>query len=162
MNTSSTTEELEVAICSTLSSDIALFEKISSSTYRLRVNYSSKDGDCHSDTEESGTVDDQHESCICSGSENSECESEIPKNRKSKNINHNKSRNSVILVNGEIDESHPGEPWLLGLMEGEYSDLSVEEKLNALVALIDLLSAGCSIRMEVMLSPFEFIILLLY
>ncbi|KAK4747325.1 hypothetical protein SAY87_026362 [Trapa incisa] len=146
-NTSSTTEELEVAIFSTLSSDIALFEKIASSTYRLRVNYSLKDGDDNSDTEESGTVDDLHESGMCSSSENSEYESEILSNRKYKHINGTKS-SSMNLFNSEIDESHPGEPWLLGLVEGEYSDLSIEEKLNALVALIDLLSAGCSIRME--------------
>ncbi|OWM73841.1 hypothetical protein CDL15_Pgr018901 [Punica granatum] len=150
LNISSTTEELENSICSSLSSDIALFEKISSSTYRLRVNFGSKDdGDCHSDTEDSGTIDDQHdESGLCSSGNNSECESESPSYRKSKHMNHYKRRNSMLFVNGEIDESNPGEPWLLGLMEGEYSDLSIEEKLNALEALIDLLRAGSSIRME--------------
>ncbi|KAK4775271.1 hypothetical protein SAY86_010206 [Trapa natans] len=148
LNTNNTTEELEVAIFSTLSSDIALFEKIASSTYRLRVNYSLKDGDYDTDREESGTVDDQHESGMCSSSENSECESEIPSNRKSKHNSDTKSRVSMSLFNGEIDESHPGEPWLLGLVEAEYSDLNIEEKLNALVALIDLLCDGCSIRME--------------
>lgn len=45
-----------------------------------------------------------------------------------------------------IDESHPGEPWVQGLMEGEYSDLSVEERLNALVALIGVANEGNSIR----------------
>ncbi|KDP45175.1 hypothetical protein JCGZ_15040 [Jatropha curcas] len=54
----------------------------------------------------------------------------------------------MLTVHNEIDESQPGEVWLLGLMEGEYSDLSIEEKLNALVALIDLLSAGSSVRVE--------------
>ncbi|XP_010260331.1 PREDICTED: homeobox-DDT domain protein RLT2 isoform X2 [Nelumbo nucifera] len=46
----------------------------------------------------------------------------------------------------EIDESNLGEPWVQGLMEGEYSDLSVEERLNALVALIGVAIEGNSIR----------------
>uniref|UniRef100_A0A5B7A597 Homeobox-DDT domain protein RLT2 n=1 Tax=Davidia involucrata TaxID=16924 RepID=A0A5B7A597_DAVIN len=45
-----------------------------------------------------------------------------------------------------IDESNSGEPWVQGLMEGEYSDLSVEERLNALVALIGVANEGNSIR----------------
>ncbi|KAJ7965739.1 Homeobox-DDT domain protein RLT3 [Quillaja saponaria] len=105
LNLASTTEELECLICSTLSSDISLFEKISSSAYRLRMGYIAKDmDDCHSDTDDSGSVDN------------------------------------------ELNNS--GEVWLLGLMEGEYSDLNIEEKLNALVALTDLLCAGSSIRMK--------------
>ncbi|XAR72605.1 hypothetical protein NMG60_11019310 [Bertholletia excelsa] len=55
------------------------------------------------------------------------------------------------VANGEqddavIDESSPGESWVQGLMEGEYSDLSVEERLNALVALIGVANEGNSIR----------------
>ncbi|KAF8409189.1 hypothetical protein HHK36_005263 [Tetracentron sinense] len=46
----------------------------------------------------------------------------------------------------EIDESNSGEPWVQGLVEGEYSDLSVEERLNALVALIGVAMEGNSIR----------------
>ncbi|XP_057955168.1 homeobox-DDT domain protein RLT2 isoform X3 [Malania oleifera] len=46
----------------------------------------------------------------------------------------------------DIDESNPGEPWVQGLTEGEYSDLSVEERLNALVALIGVAIEGNSIR----------------
>ncbi|KAH9321847.1 hypothetical protein KI387_016486, partial [Taxus chinensis] len=46
----------------------------------------------------------------------------------------------------EIDESHTGEPWVQGLMEGDYSDLSVEERLNALVALIGVANEGNTIR----------------
>ncbi|GFS34792.1 homeobox-1 [Actinidia rufa] len=45
-----------------------------------------------------------------------------------------------------IDESNSGEPWVQGLVEGEYSDLSVEERLNALVALIGVANEGNSIR----------------
>ncbi|KAJ4729740.1 Homeobox domain-containing protein/DDT domain-containing protein [Melia azedarach] len=46
----------------------------------------------------------------------------------------------------DIDESNLGEPWVQGLMEGEYSDLTVEERLNALVALIGVATEGNSIR----------------
>lgn len=46
----------------------------------------------------------------------------------------------------DIDESFPGEPWVQGLMEGEYSNLSVEERLNALVALIGVANEGNTIR----------------
>ncbi|KAL1335880.1 hypothetical protein HN51_030325 [Arachis hypogaea] len=48
--------------------------------------------------------------------------------------------------NMEIDESQSGESWVQGLAEGEYSDLSVEERLNALVALIGVANEGNSIR----------------
>ncbi|XP_054800756.1 homeobox-DDT domain protein RLT1 isoform X3 [Prosopis cineraria] len=49
--------------------------------------------------------------------------------------------------NMEIDESKSGESWVLGLTEGEYSDLSVEERLNALVALVGVANEGNSIRL---------------
>ncbi|XP_038708176.1 homeobox-DDT domain protein RLT2-like isoform X2 [Tripterygium wilfordii] len=45
-----------------------------------------------------------------------------------------------------IDDSSFGEPWVRGLMEGEYSSLCVEERLNALVALIGVALEGNSIR----------------
>ncbi|XP_039019972.1 homeobox-DDT domain protein RLT1-like isoform X1 [Hibiscus syriacus] len=48
--------------------------------------------------------------------------------------------------NIEIDESKFGESWIQGLSEGEYSHLSVEERLNALVALIGIANEGNSIR----------------
>jgi hypothetical protein len=46
----------------------------------------------------------------------------------------------------EIDESQVGEPWVQGLVEGEYADLSVEERLNALVALVTVVNEGNAIR----------------
>ncbi|OMO76376.1 hypothetical protein CCACVL1_15728 [Corchorus capsularis] len=48
--------------------------------------------------------------------------------------------------NIEIDESKSGESWIQGLSEGEYSHLSVEERLNALVTLIGIANEGNSIR----------------
>ncbi|KAF7803410.1 homeobox-DDT domain protein RLT1 [Senna tora] len=49
--------------------------------------------------------------------------------------------------NMEIDESKSGESWVQGLTEGEYSDLSVEERLNALVALVGVANEGNSTRL---------------
>ncbi|KAJ8532126.1 hypothetical protein K7X08_012049 [Anisodus acutangulus] len=46
-----------------------------------------------------------------------------------------------------IDESNAGQKWVQGLMEGEYSDLTVEERLHALVALIGVANEGNSIRL---------------
>ncbi|KAH7277937.1 hypothetical protein KP509_38G016400 [Ceratopteris richardii] len=54
---------------------------------------------------------------------------------------------SFSLKGDEIDESCTGEPWVQGLCEGEYSALSVEERLNALVALIEIVNEGNTIRM---------------
>lgn len=52
----------------------------------------------------------------------------------------------------EIDESNQGESWVQGLAEGDYCDLGVDERLNALVALIGVATEGNSIRaiLEVM------------
>ncbi|XP_038683362.1 homeobox-DDT domain protein RLT2-like isoform X2 [Tripterygium wilfordii] len=46
----------------------------------------------------------------------------------------------------DTDDSSFGEPWVQGLLEGEYSSLCVEERVNALVALIDVAIEGNSIR----------------
>ncbi|KAI3710229.1 hypothetical protein L2E82_40005 [Cichorium intybus] len=46
----------------------------------------------------------------------------------------------------EVDERKSGEPWVQGLTEGEYSDLCVEDRLNALVALIGIANEGNIIR----------------
>ncbi|XP_076925029.1 homeobox-DDT domain protein RLT3-like [Bidens hawaiensis] len=132
--TETETDKVEKLISSMLSSDITLFEKISSSKYRLRINSITKNSDDdESDLEDYGSVDDD------------------PKDIKDKDGQKNpaKNKDNKLPVISEIDESYSGEIWLLGLMEGEYSDLNIEEKLNALLlALVDLLRAGSSIRME--------------
>lgn len=46
-----------------------------------------------------------------------------------------------------IDENNAGQKWVQGLMEGEYSDLTVEERLHALVALIGIANEGNSVRL---------------
>ncbi|KAL5188937.1 Homeobox-DDT domain protein RLT3 [Glycine soja] len=148
LNLASTTEGLESLICSTLSSDITLFEKISSTAYRLRMSSVTKDGDeSDSDTEDSGSVDDEFNVAdTCSSGDDFESDSINSSKRKLKRANSHK--NNMLKVYTEIDESHPGEAWLLGLMESEYSDLNIEEKLNALASLTDLVSSGSSIRMK--------------
>ena len=75
LNLSSGIEELESLIGSTLSSDITLFEKISSSTYRVCINSSEKKvEESQSDTEDSGAVgDDLGDSGICSSDDDSGC-----------------------------------------------------------------------------------------
>lgn len=160
LNHASTTDELEVLISSVLSSDITLFEKIGSSTYRLRIKTVThgRESD-QSDLDDFGSVDDDSEngsrystsdnSEDGSSSDDSEFESRESSPSKLKHRNPHQSENDIIAIDTEIDESFPGEVWLLGLTEGEYFDLSIDEKLNALVALIDLLSAGSTVRLEV-------------
>ncbi|GMG98559.1 hypothetical protein Nepgr_000399 [Nepenthes gracilis] len=46
----------------------------------------------------------------------------------------------------DIDENCLGDPWVQGLAEEDYSNLSVEERLNALAALIGVAIEGNSIR----------------
>lgn len=45
-----------------------------------------------------------------------------------------------------IDDGNYGELWVQGLIEGEYCDLSIEERLNALVALVGVANEGNSVR----------------
>lgn len=148
LHLTNTTEELEYLICSTLSSDITLFEKISSSAYRLRSNPLTSKGerDHQSDSEDSRSVDVSCGDSIFSN------ESELDSARTSFSIiNHrqgSRKKHSKVVDDTEIDESNPGELWVLALMEGEYSELSLEEKLTTLVALADLTSAGSSIRVD--------------
>ncbi|RWW20761.1 hypothetical protein GW17_00015109 [Ensete ventricosum] len=147
----STTEELEKFIYSTLSSDITLFEKIGPSAYRLRVDPQIKGkGDSHSDTEDSGSVDDDSENDNASGSSDDceEMESTIHDRRIIKYNSLHKKTSKRITEYTEIDESYSGEAWMQGLMEGEYSTLSIEEKMDAIVALVDLVGGCSSLRME--------------
>lgn len=152
LNLASTTDELELLISSTLSSDVTLFEKISPSSYRLRLPSMRKEAaEVQSDSEDSGSVeDDAKDSDAYSSSDDNVCDSVLDLVDPNKLVQRNirKMKNKVLALCTEIDESHPGEAWLLGLMEGEYSHLSISEKLSSLVALVDLLNSGSSIRKE--------------
>ncbi|KAH9619695.1 hypothetical protein KSS87_015764 [Heliosperma pusillum] len=150
-------DELEDSICSILAGDITLFEKISLSTYRLRLSsVLQKDEDGQSDAEGCGSICDDYRDDNVMGVNYSECDSGNSTSRLSSAL-HIDEENALIVCS-EIDESHPGESWMLGLLEGEYCDLNIEEKLDALLALIDLLSAGSSFRMKGLLG-FEVIVL---
>lgn len=142
LNLAATAIQLEDLISSTLSSDITLFEKISSSGYRLRINPSSLESEISFSDSEGDDAE------VISGyiRDNSDCESrELVRAESERRYHQFENKNGLSTVNTEIDESYAGEAWLLGLMEGEYSDLGIEEKLNALVALVDLLTAASSI-----------------
>ena len=149
LNLAGTTEELELLIYSTLSSDITLYEKISSSSYCLRItSHINEAENFQSDTDDSGSIDDDSkDNRKYSSNNDSDSDSRTPNLGKLNYMNHHKQRKGMLTIYTEIDETYPGEVWLLGLMEGEYSDLSIEEKLNALMALVDLVSGGSSIRM---------------
>lgn len=149
LNLAATTIQLEDLISSTLSSDITLFEKISSSGYRLRINPSSQESEISFSDSEGDDAE------VISGyiRDNSDCESrELVRAESEWRYHQLENRKSLSTVNTEIDESYSGEAWLLGLMEGEYSDLGIEEKLNALVALVDLLTVASSIAEKVKYS----------
>lgn len=53
---------------------------------------------------------------------------------------------SINQGSSEVDERISGEAWVQGLTEGEYSDLCVEDRLSALVALIGIANEGNIIR----------------
>ncbi|EPS74161.1 hypothetical protein M569_00592, partial [Genlisea aurea] len=133
LNLTDALPELEDLISSALSSDVTLFEKISLSTYRVR--------NC--------AVEKESEDDFLSGSDDFESGddfSEVTGGNDANDPEHDSGGGSSPC--NEIDESHNGEVWLLGLMEGEYADLRVEDKLDALVNLLDLLNACSCIRME--------------
>eukprot|EP01018_Ginkgo_biloba_P030813 Gb_27855 [translate_table: standard] len=178
---------LEPLICSTLSSDITLFERISSLAFRVRANHlltrdeeqyhscSESSADVDSDSGESDSEGSDTDETGKSGYEEQDLANASETMRKGVNqgilqampsVKEGGSyyeaiedrRNESLGVGNfkgvgrpcdggtEIDESHAGEAWVLGLMEGEYAELSVEEKLNALVALVNIVNAGNSIR----------------
>ncbi|XP_068653269.1 homeobox-DDT domain protein RLT3-like isoform X2 [Aristolochia californica] len=154
LNLLNTVEEVEELICTTLSSDLTLFEKISPCAYRLRLNPIVSKGieKYQSESEDSGSVnDDSSDSDGDSNGDDSE-DSEVVisglENRIIKHKSKRRQKNYQRTDATEIDESHSGEVWMLGLMEGEYSDLSLDEKLNALVALVDITSAVPSLLIE--------------
>lgn len=52
----------------------------------------------------------------------------------------------VDSKNAVVDESNQGQSWIQGLTEGDYCHLSVEERLDALVALVGIANEGNSVR----------------
>ncbi|XP_073021719.1 homeobox-DDT domain protein RLT3-like [Primulina eburnea] len=144
-----TSDDLENLITLALSGDVTLFEKISLSGYRLRINAAAKEcEDCPSGSEDFGSVDDISEVSIVQDDENDSEHGSRDSSPFEPRESVYKNQSEMLIIHNEIDESYPGEVWLLGLMEGEYSDLNIDERLSALSALIDLLSGGSTVRME--------------
>lgn len=144
----SSTEEQEELIKSTLSSDITLFEKIGPVAYRLRSNHQiiGKDGN-QSEDNDSGSVEDEYSDAYTNDrtdhsyeDRSGACEEGIVRYRSRPE----RTRQKLIQCT-EIDESYSGEAWVQGLVEGDYSNLSTGEKLDALVALVDLIGACSSL-----------------
>ncbi|CAL2244431.1 unnamed protein product [Prunus armeniaca] len=101
LNLSSGIEELESLIGSTLSSDITLFEKISSSAYRVRINSSEKKvEESQSNTEDSEAVDDDlGDSGTCSSDDDdSGCNLGNSKIKKLTYMNHGKSKDNMVIA----------------------------------------------------------------
>ncbi|CAM8921098.1 unnamed protein product [Rhodiola kirilowii] len=134
---------LEHLITSTLSSDITLFEKISPTTYRIRISFTEEQFEA--DVEYSGSIDDCSKDTMTDNSSDCEHDSGNSSLTQVHSLSrHRKQKAGKLIEDNEIDESHPGEVWLLGLADSEYTNLKIEEKLNALVALVDLLcSMSC-------------------
>ncbi|BFG24051.1 hypothetical protein CerSpe_103250 [Prunus speciosa] len=111
LNFCSGIEELESLIGSTLSSDITLFEKISSSTYRVRINSSEMNvEESKLDAEDFGAVDDDlGDSGTRSNDDDSGFNSGNSKIKKLTYMNHGKSKDNMVIVYTEIDESHTRE-----------------------------------------------------
>lgn len=145
----STIEEQEELIKSTLASDITLFEKIGPAAYRLRCNHQirSKNG-TQSEDDDSGSVEDDYSDSYrndgiddCEEESSGECGQRIVKYKSMQEKSQQK-----LMECFEIDESYKGEAWVQGLVEGDYSNLSIGEKLDALVALVDLIGPFTSVR----------------
>lgn len=49
-------------------------------------------------------------------------------------------------TNAVVEDSNQGQSWIQGLTEGDYCHLSVEERLEALVALVSIVNEGNSLR----------------
>ncbi|XP_057860957.1 homeobox-DDT domain protein RLT3 isoform X2 [Cryptomeria japonica] len=183
LNNISSSNGLEAAICSTLASDITLFEKISSSAFRLRANLiftrdreqyhsCSESSDVESDYVESDSEKSDGDETGESGYEEqdrlntTDCAregvhgtgtQEIPPSMEGRNQlealederNKGEGNDRLCDVGTATNESRVEEAWLLCLMEEEYEELSVEERLNALMTLVKIVKSGCSIQNSV-------------
>ena len=85
------------------------------------------------------------------GSTDADCPSSVTRSVTRGDLN----AGNIDQDNMEIDESISGESWILGLAEGEYSVLSVEERLKALVALVGVANEGNSIRVVLEVNIFS-------
>ncbi|KAJ0960513.1 hypothetical protein J5N97_001603 [Dioscorea zingiberensis] len=107
LDNSNTTEELEQAIYSTLSSDVTLFEKIAPTTYRLRVNPQIKGADdSQPEDEDMGSVDDDSDSTSTSSGSDDSDDSDNEGGIVQYKILRNKKRCLKVTEETSIDESY--------------------------------------------------------
>ncbi|KAH0719307.1 hypothetical protein KY285_015338 [Solanum tuberosum] len=172
----STSKTPEASISVALSRDPILFERIAPSTYNVRLAFRKDPADADAIISAAKEKIQRYANGFLSGQnaedeerdDDSEGEGDVVEGPEvddlgtSYGANKNNEQSSLLdscLVNGksiagsspsqdcsEIDETKAGEPWVQGLAEGEYSDLCVEERLSALVALIGIANEGNSIR----------------
>ena len=167
-----TSKTPEASIAAALSRDAKLFERTAPSTYCVKPQFRKDPNDAEailavarekirvfenglSDSEEAEKdPEEADEASESDGAEDLEVDDEgkVTKEDPSQSQLSNGVTSTppvdVVRVDqcAEIDESNTGESWVEGLMEGEYSELSVEERLNALVSLISVALEGNSIR----------------
>ncbi|GFP86443.1 hypothetical protein PHJA_000788100 [Phtheirospermum japonicum] len=171
-----TSKTPEASISAALSRDTKLFERTAPSTYCVRSPYRkdpANAGEIISTAREkirlyqNGSVEEDAEKEDLERDRDSESDDaddpdadeldavakmkEIEKSSStlSQSVDKIKSKGETTILDVENivgDECGSGEPWIRGLSEGEYADLSTEERLNALVALIGVANEGNSIR----------------
>ncbi|XP_027345638.1 homeobox-DDT domain protein RLT2 isoform X2 [Abrus precatorius] len=163
-----TSKTPEASIAAALSRDTKLFERTAPSTYCLRSAYRKdpadseaiysaareritifKSGFVNAEEADDGERDADSESDVAEDPEIDDLGTEINSKKESSNYEESNANSAMRyrMDNGlDVDESIPGEPWVQALTEGEYSDLSVEERLHALVALIGVATEGNTIR----------------
>ncbi|EEE55157.1 hypothetical protein OsJ_02965 [Oryza sativa Japonica Group] len=164
-----TSKTPEASIAAALSRDTKLFERTAPSTYCVKSPYRKDPADSEvvlssarekirafqnviSDSEAEKEANDAERD------EDSECD-DADDDPDGKPSSANTSSDSPVRASSEyhevpptdaedkeIDESNQGESWVHGLAEGDYCDLSVEERLNALVALVSVANEGNFIR----------------
>ncbi|KAL3645440.1 hypothetical protein CASFOL_010620 [Castilleja foliolosa] len=165
-----TSKTPEASISAALSRDTKLFERIAPSTYCVRSPYRKdpanadeiisaardkirlfQNGSVEEDAEkeelESDDADDPDADELDAVTKIKEIEKGSLTLSQSVGEIKNKGEITICDIENIVsDECGSGEPWIRGLTEGEYADLSTEERLNAIVALIVVANEGNSIR----------------
>ncbi|KAK8629361.1 hypothetical protein V6N13_078203 [Hibiscus sabdariffa] len=114
--------------------------------HKDEVNICSVSEKVHASTDGAGNVPGKFNKDLLSSPSNTVKDDNAPCNTGHYVIGEENGTCNPDQQNIEIDESKFGESWIQGLSEAEYSHLSVEERLNALVALIGIANEGNSIR----------------
>ncbi|CAN6462430.1 unnamed protein product [Victoria cruziana] len=153
MNLPKSDHELEELIHCALSKDIKLFEKISACAFRIRINsFSQTTEQVDSDADDVGSVENNSMDSEVGGDagtdESEEMDSATNECGMVSQISQSRTTGKWIIDNSDIDESQTGEAWMFGLEEGDYGNLTIEEKLDALVALVDLTNAAFCMTAE--------------